>query len=73
MIPCNSWVYGAQPCDRVYSMETVFLHQNDVVDHGKEDCHHLPIVFVGAGKAGKTSVIRHLIGKIWVVRKLGWI
>ena len=59
LIPRNSWVYG------IYNIETVFLHQNEVIDHGKEDCHHLPVVVVGAGKAGKTSVIRHLTGEVF--------
>lgn len=63
LIPRNSWVYGDQLCDGIYNIETVFLHQNDVIDHGKEDCHHLPVVVVGPGKAGKTSVIRSLIGE----------
>ena len=65
LIPRNSWVYGTQLCDGIFNIETVFLHQNEFIDHGKEDFHHLPVVVVGAGKAGKTSVIRHLTGEVF--------
>lgn len=63
MAPRNTWAYGKDLLDAMYNVETVFLHQNDVIKNGNEDCHHLTIGVVGAGGAGKTSLIRKLTGE----------
>lgn len=62
LIPRSTWAYGEDLCDGLYNIESVFLHQNEVIDHGREDCHHLTVCVVGAAAAGKTSVIRKLTG-----------
>ena len=62
LIPRSTWAYGEDLCDGLYNIESVFLHQNEVIDHGREDCHHLTVCVVGAAAAGKTSVIRNLTG-----------
>lgn len=62
LIPRSTWAYGEDLCDGLFNIETVFLHQNDVIDMGTEDCHHLTVCVVGPGAAGKTSLIRKLTG-----------
>ena len=62
LIPRSTWAYGEDLCDGLYNIESVFLHQNEVIDHGRENCHHLTVCVVGAAAAGKTSVIRKLTG-----------
>lgn len=62
LTPRNTWAYGKDLLDAVYNVETVYLHQNDVINNGREDCHHLTVGVVGAGGAGKTSLIRKLTG-----------
>lgn len=61
-IPRGTWGYGKGLLDGIFNIETVFLHQNEVIKGGKEDCHHLTVCVVGAAAAGKTSLIRHLTG-----------
>lgn len=61
-IPRNTWDYGRDVGDGIYDIETIFLHQNDVIEHGKEDCHHLTVCVLGAAAAGKTNLIRKFTG-----------
>ena len=62
ILPRSTWAYGKGLLDGIFNIETVLLHQNDVISKGREDCHHLTVCIVGAAAAGKTSLIRKLTG-----------
>lgn len=63
LVPRGTWSYGSNLCDGIFNVETVLLRQLDVINYGKEQCHHLTVCVVGPPEAGKTSLIRKLAGE----------
>lgn len=61
-IPRSVWTFGSDICGGMYTLETVYLRQTYVEEQALEVCHHLPVGVVGAPSAGKSSLIRKLVG-----------